>query len=627
MADPGTALDLKPNRRQPERNSMNSMRCRPAFIVALTLAILTTTIFGTARAADLSEAELAEMLYRNCVPNGYDRSPELYLVYYPDVLTSSGPDTGFACSHGFPWEDDTRVPLIFFGRGIRKGVVQTAPASLEDITPTLARLVGVHPPETSNGRALTESLLRPWQRISAHGRHRRRPAAPRAAVVFTLDQCRADYLTNPDICPAFEFTRSVLMRRGASYAEARLSYAGSRTAVSHAVIGTGATPGVNGIIGNNIRIGDAFPLAFNDNPRHSMEMFNLLCPTLADAMDLSLGNRPIVISMSPYGRAALGMAGHGAAYQPESDKDVVLKLARDTGLPYTNREFFDLPSGLIWSDNNPIRIDQWLAANYGVDLHSDPWTQNTVIVDRSPYAPRRRNKITGPQGLFPDGTPFAFSHAAVTPGQEPPASTVQLWDPAVGYPGNSYFEDTMYTPYYTLWATDMLLLAMDREGVGRDGVADLVYYNFKCLDKLGHRYGVNSPELYTYLYTVDYCLRKIKCFLDRRIGPDGYVMVVTADHGAHNAYDDRILYNRDLFDAIENEFGTDVILNDPDQGAPFDDMIYLDRDLLDTRGKTPSDVALFVEHAFPDYVYRAFAIDTIFANIPSTAPPGRQSRP
>lgn len=591
---------------------MNSMRCKPAFIVALALAILTTTIFGAAQAADLPEAELAEMLYRNCVPNGYDRSPELYLVYYPDVLTSSHQDTGFACSHGFPWEDDTRVPLIFFGRGIRKGVVQKASASLEDITPTLARLVGVHPPETSNGRALTESLLRPWRRISAHGIHSRRPGAPRAVVVFTLDQCRADYLTNPDISPAFEFTRSVLMRRGASYPEARLSYAGSRTAVSHAVIGTGATPGINGIIGNNIRIGDAFPLAFNDNPRHSMEMINLLSPTLADAMDLSLGNRPIVISMSPYGRAALGMAGHGAAYQPESDKDVVLKLARDTGLPYTNPEYFDLPPSLTWSDDNPIRIDQWLAANYGVDLHSDPWTQSTVIVDHSPYAPQRRNMITGPQGLFPDGTPFDFSHAAVTPGQDPPASTVQLWDPAVGYPGNSYFEETMYTPYYTLWATDMLLLAMDREGVGRDGVADLVYYNFKCLDKLGHRYGVNSPELYTYLYTVDYCLRKIKCFLDRRIGPDGYVMVVTADHGAHNAYDDRILYNRDLFDAIEDEFGTDVILNDPDQGAPFDDMIYLDRDLLDTRGKTPSDVASFVEQAFPDFVYRAFAIDTIF---------------
>jgi hypothetical protein len=405
----------------------------------------------------------------------------------------------------------------------------------------------------------------------------------------------------------------VLMHGGSSYAEARLSYAGSRTAVSHAVIGTGATPGINGIIGNNIRIGDGFPLAFNDNPRHSMEMFNLLSPTLADVMDLHMDNRPVIISMSPYARAALGMAGHGATYLPGSDKDVVLKLARDTGLPFTNPNYFSLPPYLTWSDTNPIRIDQWLAANYGVDIHSDPWTESTVIVDRSPYAPRRRNMIIGPRGRFPDGTAFTFSHAAVAAGQNPPTSTVQLWDPAVGYPLSSYFEEAMYTPYYTLWATDMLIMAMEREGVGRDAVADLVYYNFKCLDKLGHRYGVNSPELYTYLYTVDYCLRKIKHFLDRRIGPGRYVMVVTADHGAHNAYDDRVLYNRDLFTAIEDEFGPDVILNDPDDGAPFDDMIYLDRELLAASGKTLSDVAAFVEQTFAEYVYRAITIDSIFA--------------
>ena len=42
---------------------------------------------------------------------------ELYLVYYPDVLTSSKSDTTFACSHGFPWEGDTRIPLIFYDPG------------------------------------------------------------------------------------------------------------------------------------------------------------------------------------------------------------------------------------------------------------------------------------------------------------------------------------------------------------------------------------------------------------------------------------------------------------------------------------------------------------------------------
>ncbi|WP_306304142.1 alkaline phosphatase family protein [Desulfosarcina cetonica] len=441
--------------------------------------------------------------------------------------------------------------------------------------------------------------------------------SPKAVLLFTMDQCRADYLTNPQICPAFAFTRSVLMRQGASYANAMLSYAGSRTAVSHTVIGTGATPGINGIIGNNIRSYDEekspiFPLAYNGSPRHSMDMFNLLTPTLADVMDLDMQNLPIVISMSPYGRAALGMGGHGAAYmEGRSDNDIVLKLSRDLGLPYTNPTYFSLPDYLTHSDANPIRIDDWLLANYGIDISSEPWTEHTIIKDNSPFAPKHGNVIVGPQGVFPDGETFSFSYAAVTSDVEEPSSTVQLWSEAAGYKSNTYFEEAMYTPFYTLWATDMLLMAIQNEGVGQDAITDLVYYNFKCLDKLGHRYGVNSPELYTYMYTVDYCLRKIKGFLDRKIGAGRYTMVVTADHGGHNAYDGRILYNRNLFKAIEDKFGSGIIQNNPDNGDPFDDMIYLNRNDL-PEDTTLDHVARFVEDEFGDYVYRAFTIDEIF---------------
>jgi predicted AlkP superfamily pyrophosphatase or phosphodiesterase len=562
----------------------------------------------SAWADDGPNPDYLPMVQRNCAPNGYDASPELYLVYYPDVLTSSKSNTTFACSHGFPWEEDTRVPLILYGAGIRKGAAFENAASLEDITPTVAHLLGQQPPEDADGRILDEALLP----RNAHHRFARRCKAfqTRAALVFTLDQCRADYLTNPQIQPALSFTRRVLMGRGASYPNARLTYAGSRTAVSHATVGTGATPGIHGIIGNNIRVGDEFPLALNGSPRHSMEMFNLLAPTLADVMDLELDNRPVIIAMSPYGRAALGMGGHGAAFDARSDRDIVIKLARDTGLPYTNKAYFRLPAGLTYSEDNPIRIDQWLARYYSIDIHTAQWAHNTVIKDRSPFAPKGHSIIVGPQGVFPDGTSFEFSYPMVVSSQNPPTSTVQLWDGKNSYPDNSYFEETMYTPYYTLWATDMLLRAMAQERVGRDGIADLVYYNFKCLDKIGHRYGVNSPEIYSYLYTVDYCLKKIKHFLDRRVGPNRYVMVVTADHGAHNAYDQRILYQADLFNAIEAEFGEDVILNDPADGAPFDDLIYLDREALD--GHTLAEVARFVESRFSDYVYHAYTKDEIF---------------
>ncbi|MFZ1985123.1 MAG: alkaline phosphatase family protein [Desulfatitalea sp.] len=578
-------------------------------ILASLLALLLAMMAGPALAGDPQDPDFLPMIQRNCAPNGFDASPELYLVYYPDVLPSSDPDVAFACDHGSPWEEDARIPFILYGQGIRKGARPGNKASLEDITPTLAHVFGLQPPQTANGRVLSEALLPCKLKKHPIGYLN---STVRASIVMTLDQCRADYFTNPQIRPALSFARRELLGHGTSYPNARLSYAESSTSVSHATIGTGATPGIHGIVGNNIRVGDAFPLAFNDNPRHSMEMFNLLTPTLADVMDLALDNRPVVISMSAYGRAALGMGGHGAAFDPGSDHDMVIKLARDTGLPYTNAEYFQLPESLKYSSGNPIRIDQWLAANYGIDIHTTQWTQDTVIVDHGPFAPRHGGSITGPQGEFPDGTAFTFSHPLVTAGKTPPTSTQQLWDGT--FPDNSYFEEAMNTPFYTLWAVDMLLRAMASEGVGRDAISDLVYFNFKCLDKIGHRYGVNSPEIYTYLYTVDYCLKKIKCFLDRTAGPDRYVMVVVADHGAHNAYDDRILYSYDLFDAIEEAFGANVILNDPRDGAPFDDMIYLDRKILGEHSL--AEVADFIEARFKDHVYRVYTQDEIFQSNP-----------
>ncbi|MCB2180956.1 MAG: alkaline phosphatase family protein [Desulfobulbaceae bacterium] len=574
-------------------------------------------LFSTesATGAEVDEnPDFLPMYQRNFAPNHEDRTPELNVVYLPDVLTSSSANATFACSHGFAWESDTRIPLLLYGKGIKKGAVSTAQVSNEDIVPTLATILSTAIPDDSNGNILSDALKNslPWTK-KHHKNNCSSTPPPKVALVFTLDQARADYFTNPQIKEAWQFTSKELIHKGTYYPNARLSYAGSRTAVSHTVIGTGATPGIHGIVGNNIKLGDSFPLAFNDAPRHSMDMFNMTAPSYADVMDLEKDNKPIIISMSPYGRAALGMGGHGASYSTASDNDIVVHLLMDTGLPYTNDAYFHLPESLRSSNDNTIRIDQWLLNNYGIDIHTDKWTESTTVTDNSPYAVPHDNVIEGPQGIFPDGTAFSFSHDSVTTSKTPPTSIYQLWDENVAFPSNSYFGETMNTPFYQLWAVDMLLKTMESEGVGKDKIADLVFYNFKCLDKVGHRYGVNSPEIYTYMYYMDYCLKKIKNWLDKNVGRNNYVMVVTSDHGAHNAYEGRILYRTDLFDAIEGEFGENVILNDPSEGEPFDDMIYLDQEMLDNAGATQADVAHFIEDTFPGYVYKVYTKDEIFS--------------
>ena len=60
-------------------------------------------------------------------------------------------------THGTGHRYDTRVPLLLFGYGIRKGEY-LAPSAPIDVAPTLAFLVGVTLPDAM-GRVLTEALL------------------------------------------------------------------------------------------------------------------------------------------------------------------------------------------------------------------------------------------------------------------------------------------------------------------------------------------------------------------------------------------------------------------------------------------------------------------------------------
>jgi len=59
--------------------------------------------------------------------------------------------------HGQPTDLDAHVPLILWGRGVRRGVYETRVATV-DIAPTLAQLLQLTPAEPLDGHPLTEAL-------------------------------------------------------------------------------------------------------------------------------------------------------------------------------------------------------------------------------------------------------------------------------------------------------------------------------------------------------------------------------------------------------------------------------------------------------------------------------------
>jgi hypothetical protein len=59
--------------------------------------------------------------------------------------------------HGLPYDDDARVPVIFYGPWFRAGRF-AARALVADMAPTLAHVIGVPPTERVDGRVLTQAL-------------------------------------------------------------------------------------------------------------------------------------------------------------------------------------------------------------------------------------------------------------------------------------------------------------------------------------------------------------------------------------------------------------------------------------------------------------------------------------
>jgi len=84
-----------------------------------------------------------------------DLDAELFVTLKPHMSWGSGGNA----EHGQPSDDDTHVPIVFWGDGIRPGRY-AGRVSVADIAPTLAAVLGVTPLEPLDGVVLTGALER-----------------------------------------------------------------------------------------------------------------------------------------------------------------------------------------------------------------------------------------------------------------------------------------------------------------------------------------------------------------------------------------------------------------------------------------------------------------------------------
>lgn len=91
----------------------------------------------------------------NSLQNGYNQklSGDVMLIPYPATLSRFQTGT----SHGSGYSYDTHIPIIFYGKGIKKGVSKKR-YEIIDIAPTMANLLGIEAPNSATGKIVSEAL-------------------------------------------------------------------------------------------------------------------------------------------------------------------------------------------------------------------------------------------------------------------------------------------------------------------------------------------------------------------------------------------------------------------------------------------------------------------------------------
>lgn len=394
---------------------------------------------------------------------------------------------------------------------------------------------------------------------------------PRLAVVISIDQFRADFLSRyQDLyLPAKAGGRvggfRFLAERGANFVSSKYSTVPTTTGPGHAIIGTGSTPARTGIVDNEwleqgkevycVADPKVRNLSGNDD---GMSPRNLLVSTVADELERATGGRGKTLSIALKDRSSILMAG----------RKVDLAVWFDGGGNWTTSTYYAsrLPAWLE-TLNSKKSIEQFKGAR---------WTPSVPASALARALPNPNPSV---------GSSFGASFPHKLP------------------EGLDFYLNWTLTPFANRYLLESALSGVESLQMGRDGVPDLLMVSLSSVDYLGHAFGSDSPEMLDMLVRTDRLLSSFLTELDRRVGLSNVAIVLSADHGSmpvpEAARSKEFAWKRlplktlrsSVEEALKQRFGASNLI-EPKGFKGY--MVYLDAAACRAAGATPDQVARVV---------------------------------
>jgi predicted AlkP superfamily pyrophosphatase or phosphodiesterase len=302
---------------------------------------------------------------------------------------------------------------------------------------------------------------------------------PRLVLLIAVDQFRYDYLTR--FRDEYKGGLDRLLRNGANFVNANLEHYPTVTAVGHSTMLTGATPKISGIVGNDwydreagknvTSVSDDATRLIGGSAGAGASPHRLLVSTLGDEMKRAHRDHPRVIGMSLKDRSAILPSGHmaDAAY------------------------WYDTTTG------------DFVSSTYYFIRTLPDWVQ--AFNKRRPA-----DRFAGMEWRFDGASPAGFFKMPAEAGAKLAAA--------------------VYTsPFGNELLEQFAEEAVQQEKLGQRDSTDLLTVSFSSNDAVGHIYGPDSPRVHDMCVRTDRDLGKLFALLDRSIGMQHVLVVLTADHG------------------------------------------------------------------------------------------------
>lgn len=408
-------------------------------------------------------------------------------------------------------------------------------------------------------------------------------AKPKLVLQITVDQLRGDLLMRY----YDRFGKGglrYLMDTGTHYTNAHHRHANNETIVGHTTLATGADPAIHGMIGNvwldrvsgelTYNVEDArYPVlskgaGINKKTEidHTQKTARsdgrsparILVSTFSDELMMAQGGKSKVFGVSVKDRGAISMAGHtGKAFW----------FSKQSGEFITSRFYYD---------QYPKWVESWNAQKPANKYSGTSWS---LLHEKASY-------------MFANHDDRAFE--TKLPGYG------RVFPHDYGKSEGKYFTTLLtVSPAGDELTVDFAKALISNESIGKDDVTDYLAISLSSTDYIGHLFGPSSLESEDNILRLDKTIANLLKFVDKKIGLDNTLIVLSADHGVPEspAYLKQLGFETDFIhpnefdkagaiESLKKRFGIGEELIT----TYFHPYIYLNRKAIAAKGLSQADV-------------------------------------